>query len=55
MWLWIDLAIALVALAVCVVAALSLWGSIRRFLRELRSVRDQMPALGPSNHELPDP
>jgi hypothetical protein len=41
---WIDVAIVLVALAVLAAICVSLYGSIRRLLREIAHVRDQAPA-----------
>jgi hypothetical protein len=42
---WIDLAIVLVSLAVLVVICVSLWGAVRRFLKELGQVRDDVPTV----------
>jgi hypothetical protein len=42
---WIDLAVVLVALAALVVVGLTVWGAIRRFLRELRLTREQLTAM----------
>ncbi|HEV7208674.1 MAG TPA: hypothetical protein VGN54_08045 [Mycobacteriales bacterium] len=51
MWLWIDLAIALVPVAVLATVGLSLFGRIKRVRGELRAVTAQVPKMrSPGRH-----